>query len=248
MAKTKKPIRNVAIIHFNTPELTEAAILSIRKHGGEDYKVTVFDNSDKRPFKKKMKNVKVIDNTKGKVIDFEEFLMQFPQRLPKIGCAAGCNFGSAKHTRTVQELWGIIPEGFVLMESDVLLKASIDHMFMPDKAVVGYKVDRQFCNPFHVGRLLPFLCYMNVPLLVSAGARYFDPERTYGLLGEYWNKNNWYDTGAVLLEDVLRLKPMLTGRHIDIRELIEHYESGSWRRGDLDKQMEWLEQHKDLWK
>ena len=37
--------KTVAIINFNTPELTEAAILSLRKHGGEDYKVVVFDNS-----------------------------------------------------------------------------------------------------------------------------------------------------------------------------------------------------------
>ena len=33
--------RQVAIVHYNTPELTEAAILSLRKHGGEDYEVTV---------------------------------------------------------------------------------------------------------------------------------------------------------------------------------------------------------------
>ena len=63
--------KNVAIIHFNTPELTEAAILSLRKHGGESYKVYVFDNSDERPFKKRMKGVKVFDNTKGKYIDFD---------------------------------------------------------------------------------------------------------------------------------------------------------------------------------
>ena len=42
MAKDK----TVAIVHYNTPELTEAAILSLRKHGGEDYKVVIFDNSD----------------------------------------------------------------------------------------------------------------------------------------------------------------------------------------------------------
>ena len=63
--------KNVAIIHFNTPELTEAAILSIRKHGGEDYEVTVFDNSDARPFTKKMAGVTVIDNTLGQVIDLD---------------------------------------------------------------------------------------------------------------------------------------------------------------------------------
>ena len=37
--------KTVAIIHFNTPELTEAGIKSLRKHGGEDYRVIVFDNS-----------------------------------------------------------------------------------------------------------------------------------------------------------------------------------------------------------
>ena len=34
------------------PELTEATILSLRKHG-EDYKVVIFDNSDERPFRAK---------------------------------------------------------------------------------------------------------------------------------------------------------------------------------------------------
>ncbi len=41
-----------AIVHFNTPELTEACVLSVRKHGGKDYRIVVFDNSDKRPFPK----------------------------------------------------------------------------------------------------------------------------------------------------------------------------------------------------
>ena len=75
--------RQVAIIHYNTPELTEAAILSLRKHGGEDYEITIFDNSapavdqktgeryEARPFTAEMNGVKVIDNTKGQIIDFE---------------------------------------------------------------------------------------------------------------------------------------------------------------------------------
>ena len=37
--------REVAMVHFNTPEITTAAILSLRKHGGEKYHVTIFDNS-----------------------------------------------------------------------------------------------------------------------------------------------------------------------------------------------------------
>ena len=66
--------KHIAIVHYNTPELTEAAILSLRLHGGMDYEVTVFDNSDRRPFTAKMDGVTIIDNTKGKYIDFEKLL------------------------------------------------------------------------------------------------------------------------------------------------------------------------------
>lgn len=246
--KAKKPLREVAIIHFNTPELTEAAILSLRKHGGADYHVTVFDNSTDRPFKAKMKGVKVIDNTKGQVIDFDKFLEEYPDRNEAIGCAYTCVFGSAKHMRTVQELWKILPKGFLLMESDILLKADIDFMFMEDQAVCGHVQWEQPGNPYHIGRLMPLLCWMNVPVLVKYGAKYFDPERTYGLLKEYRDKNNWYDTGAALLEDVRTKKPELHGKGIDIRPLMVHYQSGSWKNSKLDNHLTWLETHKDLWK
>ena len=84
--------REVAMVHFNTPEITTAAILSLRKHGGEKYHVTIFDNSadsetslglnKARPFKlpkdkaerEKLGDVTVIDNTKGQIIDFDKEL------------------------------------------------------------------------------------------------------------------------------------------------------------------------------
>ena len=47
--------KQVAIVHYNTPELTEALVKSIRKHGGEEYQVVIFDNSDERPFTKKIR-------------------------------------------------------------------------------------------------------------------------------------------------------------------------------------------------
>ena len=46
----KEQKKQVAIVHYNTPELTRAAILSLRKQTGDRSAVTVFDNSDKRPF------------------------------------------------------------------------------------------------------------------------------------------------------------------------------------------------------
>ena len=240
--------KTVAIIHFNTPELTEAAIKSIRKHGGEAYRVVVFDNSDTRPFEKPMRGVEVIDNTKGQIIDFDAELGKYPERDRTIGCAKGCEFGSAKHMMTVQKLWELLPDGFVLMESDILLKRDIEEFFAPQYSVYGYWQKSQPNNPFYIGRMLPMLCWINVPMLAKAGAKYFDPERTYGLLpGGRCNRNNWYDTGSVLLEDIIKNRPHLKGYHRDIREFVEHYGSGSWANNDLWQQTAWLEKYRDLW-
>lgn len=238
--------KTVAIIHYNTPELTMAAIGSLLKNGGGPFRVVVFDNSDQRPFEGAT-NVQVFDNTKGQIIDFDAELEKYPERDLSIGCAKGCEFGSVKHMMTVQKLWELLPQGFVLMESDVLIKKNIDEFFNEGYSVYGYCQKDQPSNPFHIGRMLPMLCWMNVPMLTREGAKYFDPTRTYGLLpGGRQNRNNWYDTGAVLLEDILTKRPRLKGYHRDIREFVEHYGSGSWKANDLNQQMAWLEQHKNL--
>ena len=240
--------RVVAIVHYNTPELTRACIGSLIYNGGvEDrLRVVVFDNSDREPFGA-ASGVTVIDNTLGQVIDFDAELAKFPDRCDAIGVFGDCVYGSAKHMMTVQKLWELIPQGFVLMESDVLIKKSIAHLWNEEFATVGHNQLHQPQNPFGIGRVCPMLCYMNVPLLTKHSARYFDPERTYGLLaGGRQNRNNWYDTGAVLFEDVKNTKPWLRGKHVDIRELVEHYASGSWRRNDPEEQMRWVEAHRHL--
>ena len=250
----------VAIINFNTPELTEAAILSVKKHGGEDYKFVVFDNSttidypasqglperhyDARPFTKKMENVTVIDNTNGQVIDFAKELAKYPDRNPNHSI---CNdWGSTKHIWTVQKLWELIPNGFVLLESDVLVCASIDFMFNRDEGVIGHVCQHQKGNRFGIGRLMPLLCWMNVPMLTKCGARYFDPERSWMLWPGEDDQRNWYDTGACLLDDVRKHVGGLRGKAIDIRPLMVHKQAGSWQKNVSAKR--WLELNASLWK
>lgn len=251
--------KTVAIIHFNTPELTEAAILSLRKHGGEDYDVVIFDNSrdtilkdgDKakaRPFVKKMKGVRIINNRKGQVINFDKWLDSIPDKNEQIGISGNYRWASAIHIYTVQKLWDIIKAPFILMESDVLLRQDINQLWLEDYAVVGHKQDRQPGNRAGVPRLLPFLCFMNVPLLVKHGARYYDKERCWGLLPDFNARGNWYDTGATVLEDVMLTKPALRGHHIDLHPVIAHYGGGSWHKNDLKNQKAWLEKHAELWK
>ena len=128
--------KTVAIIHYNTPELTMAAIGSLLKNGGGPFRVVVFDNSDTRPFEGAT-NVQVFDNTKGQIIDFDAELAKYPERDRSIGCAKGCEFGSVKHMMTVQKLWELLPHGFVLMESDILIKKSIDEFFREEYSVYG---------------------------------------------------------------------------------------------------------------
>lgn len=248
--------RVVAIIHFNTPEITEAAVQSIRKHGGEKYEIVIFDNSSDstttlgtnkaRPFTAKLPGVTVIDNTKGQVIDFDKFLAEYPDREPYWAMLS--NFGSAKHIRTVQELWRLIPQGFVLLEGDAILTKPIDWMWREDFAVVG-RVQWHTNNPIDIPRYYPFLLYMNVPKLVAKGVSFFDPKRCWALQKGEMTRGNWYDTGASLLEDVINGKPELVGWNVkELDSYYLHYHGGSWKKSDIGNQLKWLKQNARHWR
>ena len=238
--------RKVAIVHYNTPELTEAAILSLRKQTGMRYDVVVLDNSDKRTFTAKMQGVTIIDNTKGQVIDFDKELAKYPDKCWELAWRS--NYGSAKHIMSVQKLWELIPDGFILMESDILLTKNINFLWDEQYAACG-KVQWFRNRTKERDRLLPFLCYLNVPLLTANGARYFDPARCWSLSpGGMNNIANWYDTGASLLEDIVKTKPQLVARlYRDLDHYFIHYTGGSWRQSDIENQKAWLEANKALW-
>lgn len=251
--------KQVAIIHYNTPELTEAAILSLRKHGGEDYHVTVFDNSapaidqktgeqyEARPFTAEMPGVTVIDNTKGQVIDFEKELAKYPDKSTDIGCVKSCVFGSDKHMMSVQYLMDhVLTDGFLLMDSDILIRQSVDFMFQEDQCCVGHITN---CSgPKAYPRLAPMLLWIGSKLCKEGGAVFFDPDRSWALNpGGFGNKKNGWDTGAAFLNDIKRLKPQCHGKRIDIRPLMFHFGSGSWFKNDTGRHQQWLQEHRDLW-
>ena len=238
--------KTAAIVHYNTPELTQATILSLRKHGGMSWRVVVFDNSDKRPFTTTLEGVEIIDNTKGQIIDFEQELAKYPNRQNRF--AKVSDYGSVKHMLSVQYLWSVLPDGFVLMDSDILLTRDINFLWNEQFAACG-KVEwfERNSNSKEKNRLCPFLCYMNVSKLTANGARYFDPQRSWWLLpGDV--PGNWYDTGASLLEDIIKTKPALVARNYkDLDKCFIHYRSASWRFTNPDEHNKWLEQHRSLW-
>jgi len=225
--------KNVCIVNFNTPELTSAAILSLWKNT-PDAKVTVFDNSDTRPFPA-MDGVTIIDNTKGQIIDFDEFLSRFPDKKQTRN-----EWGSAKHTYTVDRLFDYFPEGFVLMDSDVLVRKDISCFFDKDYACCGEVGDDHKSSYPRVPRLFPFVCWLNVPVLKENGIHYFDNARNWLLTSN--RSVSYYDTGASFIEDVIRAG--LSIKEININEYIVHLGSGSWKDRSC---VAFLEKYKNLY-
>ena len=165
-----KKKQNIAIINLNTPELVECCIRSIRKQGCE-WPIVVFDNSqdltlpagdelpartsEAHPFKKRMKGVKVIDNTKGQHVDFDKALQAFPDSHKPHGEVN--LWGSDRHMMTVQKLWELLPAGVILVERDILVNADISPLWREEYSFCGYVQKQQRGNRFGRGRRLPML-------------------------------------------------------------------------------------------
>lgn len=221
---------DVAMVNYNTPKLVEAAIMSLNKRC-PGCSVTVFDNSDTKPFKTKLDNVTVIDNTKGKIVDFEKMLAEYPDR--ESGDRNKSNFGSAKHCRSVEALFKYLPDGFILMDSDVLVKDDITKIVDTSMALCGEEGIKDGVKLMH-----PFLCWINVPMLQSNKVHYFNGEKMWAL-----HPGDRYDTGAWVLEDVKDKN--LPWQYVSIWKYITHLGHGSWRDKNAD---EWLEANANLWK
>ena len=229
--------RTVVIVNFNTQKLTEAAIRSLENHS-LGCTVIVFDNSDREPFVNTFENIniKVIDNTNGQHIDFEKMLAEYPDKYP----TPENNYGSAKHCYTVDYCFDLFPDGFLLMDSDVLVKQDITPLFDDSCAWVGHvDLHRNRWN-YKLPRVLPYLCYFNVPLLRKHGVRYFNGEKMWAL--SHRHPDMWYDTGCWFYEACS--EQSLPENHVNINDYILHLRHGSWNATEQD---EWLEAHRDLW-
>lgn len=252
--------KTIAIIHFNTPELTEACILSIRKQGCY-WPVVVFDNSrdvvwpadeglpertlNAHPFSTHLKDVTVIDNTSGQQVDFDKAMQAFPDKHNPHGAVNG--WGSDVHMMSVEKLFELLPDGFILVESDILLKVNPAVLWQEEYSFVGYVQKHQAGNRFGRGRILPMLCFLNVPKFRTEGVHYFDPDRSWMLHKGEMNPNNWYDTGSSLLEDVLAHRPHLKGLHVDIRPMMVHLGGASYKATGIKQQAKWLQENRALW-
>ena len=165
--RNKEQRITVCIVHYNTPEMTRCCIRSLQKHT-PGVGIIVFDNSDKRPFEP-MDGVEIIDNTKGQIINFDEWLKEFPDKVD-----VGNGWASAKHCWTVQWLVNKRRNPFILMDSDVLIKQDISSFWDKTQAFVGQVKPHMSAFRITVERVLPFLCFVNVPMMKGGGVSYFN--------------------------------------------------------------------------
>lgn len=232
-AASKRQNIVVCIVNYNTTRLTQCAIRSLWKQT-PGASVIVFDNSDREPFPP-MEGVEVIDNTRGQVIDFAEWLKGFPSKVPTPN-----GWGSAKHCRTVQWLIDKRRNPFILMDSDVLVKQDVTALWQTDKAFVGEVKPHRSVFGVTVERVLPFLCFVNVPMIKQSGVTYFDYPHMYALTSH--RPEVGYDTGCWFLEDVRRKG--LPRTETSIEPYVIHLGHASWRNKNPES---WLREHRWLW-
>ncbi len=206
---------NICIVHFNTPLLTECLVKSINKFTPNS-KIYIFDNSDKFPFIYRQDNIVYFDNTKGQIINFNEFLNKYPNKTPRYYKANKC--ASAQHCYTIQKCIELIDDNFILLDSDVLLKKDITELFNDDYIFIG---EIGHAHNSYL-RVFPWLCYINVQKCKELNINYFNDQY---MLGLNTNKEcDWFDTGSYFYNCC----KTYNYKKINDNQYIEHLASASW--------------------
>ena len=235
--------KNIVIVHYNTPKLTECLVKSINRYV-KDAKVYILDNSDKRPFTAKFDNLTLLDNTKGQIINFEEWLKKHPGRFSSGGKVN--LWASAKHCYSVEKCMDIVKDNFILLDSDILLKRDISDLFDESSIFVG-TIEKQKDVPHKIERLLPYLCFINYKMCKEKDVHYYYDDLMHGFGNNKIDKfADSYDTGAAFLLKA-RKHPF---KEIDITKYMIHFGNGSWEKRFKRKVMnpeEWLLSNKKLW-
>lgn len=232
--------KNVLIVHYNTPLLTEKLIQSVNKHVS-DANIYIFENSNKLPLENKWDNVTILDNTKGQIINFDSWLKKYNNRTKST--AAPNNYGSPKHCYSVNTFMNMIKEPFVLLDSDVLVKNDFSELYN--------KTDCIYCGEVRVPgnkrtRVLPFICYINTPMCIKNNIHYFDENMMHGLF--VTPQGDQYDTGSSFYYNTVKFKH----EEINFSDYVIHYGAGSWSNSPLDKKdkippEDWLNANKRYW-
>lgn len=241
MAQRERETMEVTVltINFNTPELLDACLRSVRKQMGEQQRIVVVENSTVRPWTGKYPNVEVIDNRKGQLVDLDKRLSEWPDKWKNKMCN---NWGSARHTLTIDAMMDVLTDGFILIDSDVLAFKDLSPIADREMACVS-EIQIQTPKKGLVQRFCPYCQWVNVPMLKKYDIRYFNGNYMWLLTHEF--PNCWYDTGAWLFMAI-------SNRHlpfgvIKYSDYVLHFDHGSHPNTE-GTHKDWLKAHEDLWK
>ncbi len=233
--------KNVLIIHYNTQKITNACIMSINKTT-PGCKIYIFDNSDTVPFCNHFENVTVIDNTSGQTINFDLILEK--HKNSSTNGAKDNNFGSYKHCLSVDVAMSIIDGGFVLMDSDILLKKDFS-CFYDETIICAGKTEKL---PHLRKRIAPYMMYINTKMCKEHNIHFFNEEHMFGLNGK--KGEEIYDTGCWFYETCKDLPK----KEINVSQYMIHFRAASWYKDAVEKQHykqitpeKWLEKNKHYW-
>ena len=180
-----------------------------------------------------MDGVRLLDNTNGNLVDFNAMLNRYPDKIP-----TACNWGSEKHIASVDYLWDLFPDGFVLMDSDILIKRDFSEFFDDTVAWVG-GIEYQPKFWFQAQRLFPFILWINVPMCNKVGIRFFHEGMVYKMSH---HGAPYYDTAGSFFYDCNHAG--LEGREVDINDYILHFGAASCGKQGWEQ---WLNDNKNLY-
>ena len=236
----------VCIVNFNTQRFTDVAIMSLNKHT-PGCEVFVFDNSDKEPYINHFSNVKVLDNTKGQIINFDKWLEKYPKRNASGGKVN--KWASAKHCYTIDKLMDIIGDNFVLLDSDVIILRDIRDI-VDESCIFAGEIMTQPYPGRGIQRVLPYICYINVRMCKEKGVRYFNENYMHGLHNTVKNPQcDVYDTGSNFYREASKFRY----KTIKCDDYISHYKAGSWEERKYVRSVSketpeaWLERFRVHW-
>lgn len=226
---------NICIVHFNTPKLTECLVRSINKFTPNST-IYIFDNSNLQPFTYKQDNIVYIDNTKGQIIDFDEWLKSIPTSRGSAG--AHNKWASAKHCYTIQKCIEMINEPFILLDSDVLVKKDLSELIDTSIAYAGES--QKQVGRSAIKRVLPYCLYFNPELLKEYNITFYNQKYCHGLnrgaAGDNYDTGAWFYTAA----------ENAPHKVIKYSDYVVHYGKGSWKNMRSSART-FLEQNKKLW-
>ena len=233
------------IVHYNTPELITANIASIIKNHNDAH-ITVFENSDKAVFANPFgSRVTIIDNTKGQLINFTHEInklltIQLDDRQMRASESKVSNFGTFKHSLSIQYCLDNLTHDFILLDSDILLTTPVDHL-CNDNYIFISDIQPQ-------RRILPFIAYLNRRRIYENNITFCDYHHILPV-----QPRPDFDTGGWFYTQVVNQQ--LPYCRINYNDYVVHYGNGSWKdAGVADfptskiSLYEWLHIHHALYK